>query len=264
MITFIIFTKIDKGFYGYVPWMAGSINLIIIRKHSNAFGAAMAIVFVLPIIRLILYLRTALVRSGFQQLAEWMFLIGLQAHSNILYTTQTKPPPMTHWLAISNRDNSAVTIEQNIWGVASRHINQIQKTKKGDTILVYVGQQVIDKEITLPPAITGCFEIVSDVYEDKTRVFTSPPKVSGGDEVFPLRVKLRPIEIFDPPMSFKPLIPKLAFITNKKQWSGHIRGQAMRTIPEGDYRYKMKALRRRGGEGTLTLQLSVGVGSGIY
>lgn len=148
---------------------------------------------------------------------------------------------MNHWLAISNRDNSAVTIEKEVWGVAERHVNRIQKTAIGDTLLFYVGQQVIDKETTLPAAITGCFEIVSDVYEDTERIFSSPPKVGTGDEVFPLRVKLRPIEIFDPPVSFKPLIPKLGFITNKKQWSGHIRGQAMRMIPEEDYEYIMKA-----------------------
>ena len=42
-------------------------------------------------------------------------------------------------------------------------------------------------------------------------------------------------------MEFKPLIPKLAFIKNKTQWSGHIRGQAMRMIPDEDYEYIMKA-----------------------
>ncbi len=36
-------------------------------------------------------------------------------------------------------------------------------------------------------------------------------------------------------VAFKPLIPRLAFITNKRQWSGHIRGQAMRAIPEEDH-----------------------------
>lgn len=41
--------------------------------------------------------------------------------------------------------------------------------------------------------------------------------------------------------TFKPLLPYLSFITNKKQWSGHIRGQAMRTIPEEDYGLIMKA-----------------------
>jgi len=146
---------------------------------------------------------------------------------------------MTRWLAISNRTNSDVTIKKQIWGVPKRYINTISKTKPGDTLLVYVGQQVIDKDTTLPPAITGCFEITSEVYEDTTPIFTAPPKL--GAEVFPLRIKLKTIEIFDPPVEFKPLIPRLQFITNKKMWSGHIRGQAMRTIPEEDYAYIMKA-----------------------
>ena len=91
------------------------------------------------------------------------------------------------------------------------------------------------------PVIAGFFEIVSDVYEDTERIFRSPPKVGGGDEVFPLRINLKTIEIFDPPVSFKSLIPSLSFITNKTQWSGHIRGQAMRMIPRRGYRYIMKA-----------------------
>jgi predicted RNA-binding protein len=61
-----------------------------------------------------------------------------------------------------------------------------------------------------------------------------------GEEVFPYRVKLKPVKIFDEPLDFKTLIPKLEFITNKKQWTGHLR-TAMRTIPEEDYEYIMKA-----------------------
>ena len=144
---------------------------------------------------------------------------------------------MEYWLAISNRANSDITIKKRVWGVPKRSINQISRTRLGDTLLVYVGQQVIDKETTLPPAITGCFEITSEVYEDTSRVFTTPPKL--GDEIFPLRIRLQPIRIFDSPVEFKPLVPKLTFITNKTQWSGHIRGQAMRTIPEEDYRLIM-------------------------
>ncbi|HDQ07740.1 MAG TPA: EVE domain-containing protein [Methanoculleus sp.] len=146
---------------------------------------------------------------------------------------------MTRWLAISNRTNSDITVRKHLWGVPKRAINQISKTHPGDTLLVYVGQQVIDKDTTLPPAITGCFEITSAVYEDEKPVFTAPPKL--GNEVFPLRIKLKTVRIFDPPVEFKPLIPHLAFITNKKQWSGHIRGQAMRAIPEEDYESIMKA-----------------------
>ena len=145
---------------------------------------------------------------------------------------------MTHWLAISNRENSDVVIKKNIWGVPKRFVNQIGKTKQGDTLLIYVGQKV-EKDTVLPPAITGEFEIASPVYEDNSRIFTSPPKL--GDEIFHLRIKLKPIKIFKDPVEFKPLIPRLQFITNKKQWSGHIRGQAMRTIPDEDYQLIVKS-----------------------
>jgi predicted RNA-binding protein len=47
-------------------------------------------------------------------------------------------------------------------------------------------------------------------------------------------VRLKPIKIFKEPVEFKPLIPKLSFITNKTMWTGHIR-VAMREIPEEDY-----------------------------
>jgi len=149
---------------------------------------------------------------------------------------------MTRWLAISNRANSDVTIKKQIWGVPKRYINQISKTKPGDTLLVYVGQQMTDKGTILPPAITGCFEIASEVYEDPKPAFTAPPKL--GAEVFPLRIRLKAVEVFDPPVEFKPLISDLAFITNKMQWSGHIRGQAMRTIPEEDHALIMRAAER--------------------
>jgi len=147
---------------------------------------------------------------------------------------------MTRWLAISNRENSDVVIKKNVWGVPKRFVNQIGNTNQGDTLLIYVGQKV-EKDNVLPPAITGEFEIASAVYEDDSKIFTSPPKL--GDEIVPLRIKLKPIKIFKDPVEFKPLIPRLHFITNKKQWSGHIRGQAMRTIPEEDYQTILKAVK---------------------
>ncbi|MCK8517681.1 EVE domain-containing protein [Methanoculleus sp. 7T] len=144
---------------------------------------------------------------------------------------------MTRWLAISSRENSEVIIKRHTWGVPRRYINTISRVKPGDTVLVYVGQKVVDREV-LPPAITGAFEVTSAVYEDASRIFTAPAKL--GDEFFPLRIKLKPIKIFEPPIEFKPLIPELKFIANKKMWSGHIRGQAMREIPEEDYLTIMK------------------------
>lgn len=85
----------------------------------------------------------------------------------------------------------------------------------------------------LPSRITGVFEAASAVYTDKTRIFKTPKGM--GNETFPLRIKLKPVDIFKEPVEFKPLIQNLKFITNKRRWSGHLMGKAMRIIPKDDF-----------------------------
>jgi len=148
---------------------------------------------------------------------------------------------MAYWIASSNRDNAEVVREKHIWGVPRRNRSLMHRVKSGDKMLVYVrGEQ--EGETALPSAITGAYEVVSDPYEDETPIFLTPRHM--GNEVFPFRMKVRPVAIFDEPLEFKPLIPDLKFITNKKMWSGHLR-VAMREIPEEDYRL---ILRRAGKE----------------
>ena len=78
------------------------------------------------------------------------------------------------------------------------------------------------------------FEAATEVFSDNTKIFNVPKGM--GIETFPLRIKLKPVELFKTPEEFKPLIPQLSFITNKQKWSGHLMGKAMRTIPEADFR----------------------------
>lgn len=146
---------------------------------------------------------------------------------------------MTRWLAISNRTNDEIVRTKNIWGVPKRNKNIIERVKRGDTILMYVSQQK-EGDNTLPSAITGAFEVLSDSFEDTSKIFETP--VHMGKEVFPYRIRLKPVKIFDTPVEFKPLIPKLSFIKNKTMWTGHIR-QAMRIIPEEDYKLIMAAVK---------------------
>ena len=143
---------------------------------------------------------------------------------------------MTHWIASSNRDNNKILEKKHIWGVPKRNKTLMQRVKPGDTILVYVRQEKEDDTI-LPSAITGAYEVVSEPYEDHSRLFVTPPHM--GDEVFPFRMKVRPVAVFTEPLEFKPLIPDLTFITNKTMWSGHLR-IAMREIPEEDYQFILK------------------------
>lgn len=52
--------------------------------------------------------------------------------------------------------------------------------------------------------------------------------------MYPLRIKLKEVKIFENPILFKELVPEMEFIKNKKQWSGSLR-RAMAQIGEGDY-----------------------------
>ena len=135
------------------------------------------------------------------------------------------------WLCISTRENAEVVEKKHAWGVAKRYNKTIERVKKGDTLLIYAMQAKVGDDL-LPSVITGEYLVVSDVYEDESQIFKTPTFL--GNECFPLRLKLKPIKLFKPPIEFKPLIPKLEFIKNKKMWTGHIRG-AMRVIPEEDY-----------------------------
>jgi len=137
---------------------------------------------------------------------------------------------MKYWLCITNHDNWKVIKEKNIWGVPKRHKNTIAKVKPGDKLIIYVKQERKDKQI-FEPKLMGIFEVASEVYNDSTKIFKSPPHLN---ETYALRVKIKPIKLGE--LEFKPLIPKLKFITNKRKWSGHLMGKAMREIPEEDYK----------------------------
>jgi len=103
---------------------------------------------------------------------------------------------------------------------------------EGDTFLIYLKQEKIDDEIIVS-RIAGIFEAVSTVYTDDKKIFKVP--IGMGNETFPLRIKVKQVQIFKKPVVFKPLIPMLKFIKNKNKWSGHLMGKAMRTIPKADF-----------------------------
>ncbi len=80
--------------------------------------------------------------------------------------------PTTHWLCISTRANDEVTRKKHIWGVAKRYGNIIARVKKGDTLLMYTMQEIVNREV-IPSAITRIYEAVSDVYEDESPLFVT-------------------------------------------------------------------------------------------
>ena len=127
---------------------------------------------------------------------------------------------MTYWLCITNEENWKVIREKNIWRVPERHKNTVMRVEPRDKFLIYVKQENINGDIK-PSRIVGAYDVASEPFKDSTRIFKTP-KGMGENEPFPWRVKIKLIRIFEKPIEFKPLIPKLKFIMNKKKWSGHI------------------------------------------
>lgn len=69
---------------------------------------------------------------------------------------------------------------------------------------MYLKQEKIGDELK-DSRISGLFEVQSDVFTSGIKIFKVPKDMK--DEIFPLRIKLEPIEIFKQPIDFKPLIP---------------------------------------------------------
>lgn len=129
---------------------------------------------------------------------------------------------VNYWLCVTNEENWGVVKERKVWGVPERSRRQIENVKPDDLLVMYVK----------PQRVAGIFKAVSGSFEDCTKVFSWGE--FDREELFPYRVKLEPVIVAKEPVSFKDLILKLGFITNKKMWTGHLR-RAMRTIPREGY-----------------------------
>jgi predicted RNA-binding protein len=146
---------------------------------------------------------------------------------------------MNYWIYVTTSDNWKITSEQNLLGVPERNKNTIARLRKGDRCLIYVKQERVAGEVT-GAQIVGDYEVASDVFKDPKKVFTTPRGLSE-KEMFSLRTKLKPVAIFEKPIDFKPLVEKLAFITNKKNYGTHLIGRALIPIGEHDYKFIVSA-----------------------
>lgn len=138
---------------------------------------------------------------------------------------------MAYWLCVTSEDNWNVIKDRLVWGVSEKFRKTIRRVKPGDKFVFYVVQTKKGNEI-IPSRVVGVFEAVSEAYKESSKVFKS--RIVGGKAIYPYRVKLKPIKIFDKPIEFKQLIPKLSFIMNKDKWTGYVR-LPMREIPEEDF-----------------------------
>jgi predicted RNA-binding protein len=147
---------------------------------------------------------------------------------------------MNYWLFVTTQANWKVSRENNIVGVAERHKNALSKVHLGDKSLFYIKAIYSAKDVGEPPLVSGAYEVISDIYYDSRRIFSSPSDMS--EETFPWRLQLNCLTPSSEPIAFKPLIEKLSFIKNKKHWGGTLQGNALLNIPEQDFRTIVSSL----------------------
>ena len=123
------------------------------------------------------------------------------------------------FIFVTGRDNGKIVDKKGIYGVSERHKNAINKVSVGDNALLY---------ITGESVFYGVYEIISEPYTDKKRLFKSTIS-------FPLRVNLKKIQTFEEPIPIRPLINDLNFIKNKRRWNGSFRGKAIIEISKSDF-----------------------------
>ncbi|MBB6402672.1 putative RNA-binding protein [Methanococcus maripaludis] len=135
-----------------------------------------------------------------------------------------------YFMCITDEENWNVVKDKKVWGVSEMYKNTIAKVEKGDMLLIYeMGKNGKEPK---PQYVRGLYEVTSEVKTDNKRIFGIHP--DRPNETYPLRLKLKEIEVFESPILFKPLVEKLEFIKNKKQWSGSLR-RAMVPLSEKDF-----------------------------
>jgi len=135
---------------------------------------------------------------------------------------------LKYWLCITNEANWDIIRSKKVWGVSSRHKDKIAMTQENDKLVFYVK----------PMRISGIFEVMSKPFREDNPIFEG--------EIYPFRIKIRPIITPKRFLEFRPLVGKLHFITQKKMWGGHLQGKAMKLIPKEDFKLIEEKLRQLG------------------
>ena len=138
---------------------------------------------------------------------------------------------MLGWLCVSNRINFEIVKKTCVWGVSEFHKTQLARTNIGDRCAFYLVEERYETQ-KRKPSIGGIFEILSDQYIDHSKLFA--PRKQRSLEIYPYRINIKPLQVFEPELPFKPLVPKLNFIVNKRHYVSHIFGRAIRPLPIED------------------------------
>lgn len=131
-------------------------------------------------------------------------------------------PGKQYWLLITSRGYWAQLQKHGFWSFAGS--KKLDEVKVGDIGVVYLTADGGRYE----SAIGGVLQFTGT---PKTIERTNTPF----DALYPSRMSMNVERIFDPPILFKPLVERVSFISNTKNYGASLQGQAIKPITLHDY-----------------------------
>ncbi len=138
---------------------------------------------------------------------------------------------MAAWLCVTNRENFKIIRDEKMWGVSERHAQIMMGEVKVDDLCVFYLKGEGPYSDRKKAGIGGIFTVISAPFRDYSDTFTSKPRI---DELYPCRVHIQCVKIFEPEMPFRPLVAKINFIKRKNNYGTYIFGRAMRKLSDTD------------------------------
>lgn len=144
---------------------------------------------------------------------------------------------VNHWLLITSRHSWELLREAGAWKFADKSLKRAKEIRAGDKAIVY---------ITGESVFAAVLEFVAEV---ETVV---PERIFDG--LFPHKVPFRVVDAPGFSVQIHPLLAELSFIVNKRVWSSHLQGQALRILSPQDFNLISNRLARiRPGMRTLSV-----------
>jgi predicted RNA-binding protein len=128
-----------------------------------------------------------------------------------------------YWLLITSRSNWCRLQVRNEWAFSDKSSLLTKKIHLEDRAIVYLGKEGAG----VASAIGGSIRFIG-----------KPFRLAGGDlfdQVYPIRVPTKVTRILEHPVPFRPLVPCVEFIANKRSWGSYFQGRAAIKMAENDF-----------------------------
>lgn len=164
----------------------------------------------------------------------WVLVLGksnkLSSQSPVGEVLTESTP--NYWLLFASRSTWKHLQSKGEWAFEVKVPRKAKELAENDIGVVYLRH-----DLDGDSALGGLVKFSGKLYRTRGRDLF--------DQMFPFRISITVKNVSDPPIDFRPLIDRIAFITNKSNWGSHLQGRAMQKLDESDYILFRDAIQER-------------------